>query len=119
MQISTTVEYMKKLSHSGHKHYVFHYHVTIKNIGSGEVRLLRRHWVITNGDGEQQKINGEGVVGEQPTLPAEAVFTYSSSAVLSTPFGTMEGYYEFVAADGHEFKADIPLFRLALPNILQ
>ena len=119
LQVTTAVDYIEKASNPQHKQFIFHYHITIQNVGSSSVQLLRRHWLITNGDAEKKIIDGDRVVGEQPTLLAGALFSYSSSAVLSTPFGTMQGYYEFGAADGNEFKVEVPLFRLAVPNILQ
>ncbi|OZB35894.1 MAG: hypothetical protein B7X50_13605 [Alishewanella sp. 34-51-39] len=37
---------------------------------------------------------------------------------METPVGTMQGHYEMQAADQRAFNAPIPLFRLAMPNIL-
>ena len=47
-------------------HFVWAYHVVIENRGPETVRLLRRHWRITNARGELQEVRGPGVVGEQP-----------------------------------------------------
>jgi ApaG protein len=38
--------------------------------------------------------------------------------VLETPVGTMQGHYEMQTKDGDLFEAPIPLFRLAVPNVL-
>jgi len=48
--------------------YVLSYTVTIRNEGKKSARLLTRHWVITDGDGQVQEVRGEGVIGKQPHL---------------------------------------------------
>jgi len=98
--------------------YVFAYTITLANTGEVSARLLTRHWVITNADGQVQEVHGEGVVGEQPYLPPGGSFRYTSGAVLETPVGTMHGMYQWVGDDGVAFDAPIPLFRLAVPGLL-
>ena len=63
-------------------------------------------------------MHGDGVVGEQPTIVPGDEFTYTSGAILETAVGTMEGYFEMVAADGEIFKARIPVFTLLNPGAL-
>jgi ApaG protein len=98
--------------------YVFAYTVTIRNVGTVPAQLLTRHWVITDADGKVQEVRGDGVVGEQPRLVPGEDFQYTSAALIETPVGTMEGTYQVMADDGVSFDADIPLFRLSIPNIL-
>ena len=98
--------------------YVFAYTVTIRNTGTVPAQLLTRHWVITDADGKVQEVRGEGVVGEQPRLVPGEDFQYTSAALIETPVGTMEGTYQMMADDGVSFDAEIPLFRLSIPNIL-
>ena len=98
--------------------YVFAYTVTLANTGDVGARLLTRHWVITDADGEVQEVHGEGVVGETPYLKPGGGFRYTSGAVLTTPVGTMHGNYQWLADDGEPFDANIPLFRLAVPGLL-
>jgi ApaG protein len=38
--------------------------------------------------------------------------------VLDTPVVTMQGSYRMRAADGQQFEAPIPTFRLAVPGLL-
>ena len=38
--------------------YVFAYTITIENRGYAKSRLLNRHWLITNGDGYQETVEG-------------------------------------------------------------
>lgn len=98
--------------------YVFAYTVTIRNVGTVPAQLLTRHWVITDADGKVQEVRGDGVVGEQPRLVPGEDFQYTSAALIETPVGTMEGTYQVMADDGVSFDADIPRFRLSIPNIL-
>ncbi len=37
---------------------------------------------------------------------------------VRTPTGTMEGRYQFIAADGREFEAEIPRFVLSAERVL-
>ncbi len=76
--------------------YVFAYTVTIRNLGRSQVQLLGRYWLITNGHGRETEVQGEGVVGEQPHIPAGGEYRYTSGAVIETPLGTMQGHYEMI-----------------------
>ncbi|HEY2590553.1 MAG TPA: Co2+/Mg2+ efflux protein ApaG [Steroidobacteraceae bacterium] len=98
--------------------YVFAYTITIRNEGSRPARLLARHWIITDANGQVQEVRGDGVVGEQPYLRPGQGFRYTSGAVLETPLGVMQGSYQMVADDGRRFDAPIAPFRLAMPGIL-
>ena len=91
------------------------YHVRIENETPHTLQLMTRHWRITDGNGEVSVVEGEGVVGEQPVLAPGASHDYVSGCPLSTPQGSMEGYYTFRRSDGTEFKALIPFFPLAAP----
>ncbi len=81
-------------------------------------RLLRRHWRITDANGEVEEVHGEGVVGETPWLRPGEGFEYVSGVVLTTHVGTMEGSYDLIADDGTEFAATIPRFMLTVPRTL-
>ena len=99
--------------------YVFSYTITIRNEGGSAATLLSRYWKITDANGGVKEVRGEGVVGEQPRLEPGQGFRYSSGAVLETPVGTMQGSYQMIDGEGRRFDAPIPLFRLAMPGILQ
>ena len=99
-------------------HYVFSYTVTIRNNGSIPAKLLTRHWVITDGDGAVQEVNGDGVIGEQPHLNPGEGFQYTSGTFMNTPYGTMHGSYQMLSDSGEKFDAEIPTFRLTVPNAL-
>ena len=98
--------------------YVFAYTITIRNLGRTNVQLLGRYWLITNSNGRQTEVQGEGVIGEQPVIPPGGEFQYTSGAILETPLGTMEGHYEMVDHQGQPFRTAIPVFRLAIPTLI-
>ncbi|AIJ08804.1 MULTISPECIES: Co2+/Mg2+ efflux protein ApaG [Edwardsiella] len=98
--------------------FVFAYTVTLRNLGRFNVQLLRRYWLITNGNGRQTEVQGEGVIGEQPLILPNGEFQYTSGAIIETPCGTMEGHYEMVDHQGHTFRIAIPVFRLAIPSLI-
>ncbi len=82
------------------------------------MQLLGRYWLITNSNGRQTEVQGEGVIGEQPVIPPGGEFQYTSGAILETPLGTMEGHYEMVDHQGQPFRTAIPVFRLAIPTLI-
>lgn len=98
--------------------YVFSYTITIRNHGSVPVRLLSRHWIITDANSKVEEVRGEGVVGEQPYLKPGDGFRYTSGTVIATPVGSMQGSYHMITDDGSEFDAPIPAFSLSIPHAL-
>lgn len=96
--------------------YVFAYTITIRNLGRTAVQLLGRYWLITNGNGRETEVQGEGVVGEQPHIQPGSEFQYTSGAVIETPMGTMQGHYEMIDSEGEAFQVEIPVFRLAVAS---
>jgi len=98
--------------------YVFAYTITIRNAGSVPARLISRHWIIADANGQEREVRGEGVVGEQPHLAPGADYRYTSGAVLETPVGSMRGSYQMLADDGNCFDAPIAAFTLAIPRTL-
>ncbi|MFT5706216.1 MAG: ApaG protein [Oceanospirillaceae bacterium] len=105
-------------SDSNAKRFVFSYQVTIKNSADYNIQLLSRHWIVTDGNQKQQEIQGEGVIGEQPTIAPHSSYQYNSGAVLETDVGSMYGHYDMVTQEGSQFKAEIAAFTLAKPNAL-
>src|SRR5690554_1493135 len=98
--------------------YVFAYTVTMQNTGNVPARLLGRRWLITDANGKTIEVVGEGVVGEHPYLRPGEAFQYTSSTMIETPVGSMQGSYQLLADDGVPFEAPIPPFRLAIPRTL-
>ena len=90
--------------------FVFAYYIHIENHGDEAVQLLRRHWFINHAGGRVEEVEGEGVVGKQPTIEPRGMHEYNSFCVLDTFEGTMEGTYLFQRANGEYFRAAIPRF---------
>ncbi len=107
-------QYVASQSSPEDERYVFAYTITLRNIGRANVQLLSRYWLITNGNGRETEVQGEGVVGEQPHIAAGGEFQYTSGAVLETPMGTMQGHYVMIDEQGETFHVEIPVFRLAI-----
>jgi ApaG protein len=95
--------------------FVFSYNVQLSNEGTEPAQLLFRHWNIHDSLGEDQEVDGEGVVGEQPVLPPGGQHEYLSYCVLHSPIGHMEGYYTFVRPNGDRFRVGVPRFMLQAP----
>jgi ApaG protein len=75
--------------------HVFSYSVTITNNSFETVQLLRRHWYITDGVFSEREVEGEGVIGQQPTLEPGESFEYQSWCPVSGGYGSMRGYFTF------------------------
>ncbi|MFM7141983.1 MAG: Co2+/Mg2+ efflux protein ApaG [Alphaproteobacteria bacterium] len=119
--VRVTVEssYLPEHSAPEDDRYAFAYFITISNEGAVRVQLKRRHWIITDGNGKVEEVEGPGVVGEQPVLDPGDSHRYTSGAVLATPVGTMEGTYEMHETGGRIFQAEIPRFSLQMPGVMQ
>jgi ApaG protein len=118
IQIQVRTEYIPARSSPRDGNYFFQYHVRISNVGDETAQLISREWIITNADGEVERVKGPGVVGEQPVLPPGASFDYTSFCELKTAVGSMHGTYQMVTASGERFDAVIAPFTLAMPHAL-
>lgn len=118
IEVDVETAYLEEQSSPGMNRYVFSYTITIRNEGNSPAKLLTRHWIINDANGNVQEVHGEGVVGEQPYLKPGESFQYTSGTVIETPVGSMEGSYQMLSEDGTPFNADIPAFTLSLPNKL-
>ncbi len=99
--------------------WLFAYQITISNESKIPVQLLSRHWIIIDGDGDREDVQGPGVVGETPIIQPGRSYTYTSACPLETPWGTMEGTYQMRDADGERFDALIGRFTLAMEATLE
>ena len=118
IRIEVQSMYMPDRSAPKEAQYLFEYHVRISNAGSETAQLISREWIITNADGEVERVKGPGVIGEQPTLTPGSSFEYRSFCPLKTSVGSMHGSYQMVTAQGDRFDAIIAPFTLAVPNAL-
>lgn len=111
--VTVRCRYLKERSEPGR--WLFTYRIRIANGGDEVVQLTTRHWVITDANGRVEEVRGPGVVGQQPVLQPGESFEYSSFCPLATPFGTMEGSYRMVTAEGEAFDVAIAQFTLSEP----
>lgn len=116
VRVQVKSAYVPERSSPPESHFFFAYRVRISNEGDETVQLVSREWIITDADGNVERVRGPGVVGEQPVLGPGEAFEYTSFCPLRTPIGSMHGSYEMVSARGERFDATIAPFSLAVPT---
>ncbi|SHI24831.1 Co2+/Mg2+ efflux protein ApaG [Ferrimonas marina] len=117
LHIEVATQYAPEHSEPAKGVYLFLYTITLRNHGDDTLKLERRHWFITDGNGERSEVEGPGVVGETPTLSPGTQYRYTSSVTLPTPVGTMQGFYT-LSCNGQEVRAPIAPFSLSQPGTL-
>ncbi len=118
VRIQVFPEYIPEQSSPEINRYSFSYRVIITNIGESKVKLLARHWLIINAEGDQEKVDGPGVVGYTPELEAGESFEYSSHSQLNSNWGTMEGSYTMIRDNTQKFEAKIERFYFVSDEVL-
>lgn len=108
--------YVPEMSNLKKSEYFFAYLIRIVNESDTPATLMRRYWEITNSFGEKQIVEGDGVIGEQPTIRPGKYHSYSSYCPLNTPFGFMNGHYEMENENGASFNIQVPSFKLITPG---
>ena len=116
IRVTVETEYLANQSTPDENQFAFAYHITITNDSSYGIVLLHRHWIIIDANEQRQEVRGAGVIGEQPLIPTNTEYKYSSGTVLNTPIGTMQGSYQMVDEFGAALDVPIAPFLLALPN---
>lgn len=116
VQVTVETAYQPNYSSPNQFHYVFTYHITIENKSDVTVKLMRRHWFISDATYPVREIEGEGVVGKQPVLEPGASHQYISGCNLRSGVGKMYGTYLMErVSDGKEFTVKIPEFNMLVP----
>ncbi|WP_347156865.1 Co2+/Mg2+ efflux protein ApaG [Pontibacter chitinilyticus] len=116
VKVTVTTNYLPDYSSPVQQHFVFAYKIKIENNSEFTVKLLRRHWYIHDSTGVVREVEGEGVVGQQPTLEPGESHEYVSGCNLKTGMGKMRGTYLMERlVDGKQFNASIPEFTLIVP----
>ena len=115
IRVMVEARYAPDYSHPHQGLWFFFYTVTLLNEGEQTAQLLRRHWVITDGEGRTEDVEGPGVVGEQPVLEPGQSFQYTSGCPLRTPLGSMHGTYLMQTPSGERFDARVAPFPLNGP----
>ena len=116
VKISVESFYQHDYSNPINGEYMFAYRVTIENNNNFPVRLLRRHWNIYDSNASQREVEGEGVVGVQPTIQPGESYQYVSGCNLRTEMGKMKGTYQMENLNSKQmFQVDIPAFEMIVP----
>lgn len=110
--------YVEERSEPRDSYFFFAYHVRVSNQGTQPARLISREWIITDSDGNVERVEGPGVVGEQPLLQPGESFEYTSFCPLRTSVGSMQGQYIMQMTEGETFRAEIAPFTLAVPGVV-
>ena len=118
IRIRVFPEYVPEQSNPELHRFSFSYKVIITNESEAKVKLLSRHWLIINSEGDQQNVDGPGVVGYTPELDAGETFEYSSHCPINTAWGTMEGSYTMMRENGQKFETKIGRFYLVSDEVL-
>jgi ApaG protein len=113
--VRVSVSFLPEQSEPDRGRWFWAYHIRIENASEMAVQLLTRSWVISDGRGARHRVEGEGVVGEQPVIAPGAAYDYVSGCPLTTPTGSMQGSYQMVGEDGSSFPVAIPKFALTAP----
>ncbi len=116
VEIKVEVFYQPEYSQPLQHEFMFAYRITLVNHNAFTVQLLRRQWYIFDSSSEYREVEGEGVIGQQPALPAGESFQYVSGCNLKSEMGKMWGYYEMLNLQNQQpFKVEIPAFQMVAP----
>jgi len=116
IKVSVESFYQPDYSNPLNNEYMFAYRITIENRNIFPVKLLRRQWHIFDSNASHREVEGEGVVGVQPQIPAGDKYQYISGCNLKTEMGRMHGSY--LMEDIHtrkQFTVNIPSFDMVVP----
>ncbi len=113
VKVTVIPEYDRKNSYPSENRFVFKYYITIENLGTEPLQLLKRKWLIYDVGYGFTEVMGEGVIGLTPEILPGEYFTYFSNVMLMSGVGNMSGNYLVKnLSNGKELEIDIPKFNL-------
>jgi ApaG protein len=116
VKVSVETFYQPDYSNPLQSEFMFAYRISIENHNAFPVKLLRRHWHIFDSSGSYREVEGEGVVGVQPTLQSGESYQYVSGCNLRTEMGRMSGTYQMENLHSTKvFTVSIPAFEMFVP----
>jgi ApaG protein len=116
IQVTVETYYQSDYSNPLQGEYTFAYRIHIENHNAFAVKLHRRHWYIFDSNGEYREVEGEGVVGVQPTIQPGESYQYVSGCNLRSEMGKMYGTYEMENLHSKKFfQVQIPSFEMMAP----
>jgi len=107
------VVYMPSLHSPPDKPHPFIYFITIYNDSDKVIQVLGRKWLVTEVSGESVVVEGNGVIGEKPTLSPGESFSYNSYHVVACSGEASGALYGI--SEGDRFMVEIPDFDLRCP----
>ncbi len=116
VEVSVETFYQADYSNPLQSEFMFAYRIILENHNSFSVKLHRRHWHIFDSNGENREVEGEGVVGIQPTLQPGETYQYVSGCNLRSEMGKMYGTYQMENLHSKKmFNVSIPSFQMIVP----
>ncbi len=97
----------------------FVYYISIHNNSNQIVTIKGRKWVVRNANSEVTAVEGDGVVGQFPTLEPGQSFSYNSFHVFDTEFAVATGSYLGVTSENLRVITRIPKFEMRVGSIKQ
>ena len=115
VRIRVRPKFMHDESHPSDNKFIWAYTVEVENETERSWTIVRRHWHIVDAAGREQIVEGEGVIGQTPTIEPGERFSYTSGTPLFAPSGIMSGTYDLESETGDTLVATIPAFSLDSP----
>ena len=113
IRVQAAAQFLPGESDPDRGRFIFVYRIRITNDSERTAQLISRHWIIIDGNGRREDVQGDGVVGKQPILSPGETFEYTSYCPMRTEWGTMEGSFAFVDELGEPFQAAVGRFYMA------
>ena len=110
------VLYQPNVSTPPDRPHCFVYFISIHNDTDVPITIHGRKWVVQEEAGEVTAVEGDGVVGEHPTINPGEKFSYNSFHLLSTRSATAQGSYLGIDGKGQKVITRIPPFTMTVPE---
>jgi ApaG protein len=105
------VVHMPQLDAPPERPHPFVYFITIHNDSKETLTIRGRKWVVTDAEGQQIVVEGDGVVGQCPRLKPGTQFSYNSYHTIGSD-SVAEGAFFGVTESGAPVFTRIPRFEL-------
>jgi ApaG protein len=110
------VEYDPALPAPEDKPYPFAYHLSIQNESQLTVKLFGRKWILEEEDGPVVVVEGDGIVGQFPTLRTGEVFSYNSYHTIAGAC-SVSGAFFGTTESGAPVAVKVPRFEIEPPPL--
>lgn len=109
------VIYTDQVSDGPERPYGFVYFIAIHNRTPHTVQLLARKWIVTEASGKTLVLEGEGIVGEKPSLEPGESFRYNSCHVNGSDAVAKGAFYGLIKESKKKIMTEIPSFSMEVP----